>query len=112
MTASAPLNLGLFRVHRIFSFAFFGFAILLLAISVSLQDQDALSLALTGLFFMAFGVAHWYGAKGAREGKAYGRFLSRVFGMLWLIGFPITTLLGIYVLSRAGSSWKEPPLLT
>jgi hypothetical protein len=30
-----------------------------------------------------------------------------MFGMLWLIGFPITTVLGIYVLIRAGSSWTE-----
>ena len=48
MTASAPLNLGLFRVHRIFSFAFFGIAILMLAAGVAIlvQDRRAVGLAL------------------------------------------------------------------
>lgn|SRR5436190_8944417 len=109
MIASAPLNLGLFRVHRIFSCAFFGLALVVIGagVSILLQGQDAGGVVFYGVFLIGFSAAHWYAGNGARDGKNYGRFLSRMFGMLWLIGFPITTVLGIYVLIRAGSTWTE-----
>ena len=41
----------------------------------------------------AIGIAHWYAAKGAKDGKSYGVVISRIIGTLWLIGFPIGTAL-------------------
>jgi len=54
-----------------------------------------------------YGDGYWYAAKGAQNGKSYGRILSRIIGTLWLLGFPIGTALGIYVWKQTGSKWRS-----
>lgn len=96
MTTAMPLNSGLYRVHRVFYIAIAAFAIIMLWIGIPVM----------GIGFLPIGVAHWYAVKGARDGKNYGKILSRIIGSLWLIGFPIGTALGIYVWSQTGAKWK------
>lgn len=108
MTTAAPLNSGLYRVHRIFWIAFAAFAIIMLmaGLSALFRGKEDVGLAIVGFGLLPIGVAHWYAAKGAREGKTYGKVLSRIFATLWLFGFPIFTVLGIYVWSQTGRKWR------
>lgn len=108
MTAAPPLNNALYRIHRIFFAAFALFIVLMLVASVSalIRGTKDASIAFVALAFLPIGLGHWYAAKGAREGKTYGKVLSRIFGTLWLFGVPLGTVLGIYVLYQTGSKWK------
>ncbi|MDE2463652.1 MAG: hypothetical protein KGO02_08070 [Alphaproteobacteria bacterium] len=108
MTSATPLNSGLYRVHRIFYIAFGAFAIIMLlaGIPALLQGGEDAGVGFVGIGLLPIGVAHWYAAKGARDGKRYGKVLSRIIGTLWLFGFPIGTVLGIYLWSQTGRKWK------
>jgi multisubunit Na+/H+ antiporter MnhB subunit len=109
VSAALPLNSGLYRVHRVFYIAFFVVAIgiLLFGLLTLFRGGEAARIGFAGLVPLAIGAAHWYAAKGARDGKTYGKVLSRIIGSLWLIGFPIGTVLGMYVWSQTGAIWKD-----
>lgn len=108
MTTTTPLNSGLYRVHRIFYVAFAAFAVIMFVIGIPavFRGGEDAGVGLIGMGLLPIGVVHWYAAKGARDGKAYGKVLSRIIGTLWLIGFPIGTALGIYVWFQTGNKWK------
>jgi len=108
MTTATSLNSGLYRVHRIFYIAFAAFAIIMLAIGILalLRGGEDAGIGFVGIGLLPIGVLHWYAAKGVRDGKTYGKILSRIIGTLWLFGFPIGTALGIYVWSQTGAKWK------
>jgi hypothetical protein len=106
------LNLGLFRLHRVFYVAFFAFGALMLVVGLAnllhAGHEHEVGLAFVGVMLMPIGVAHWYAAKGARLGKSYGRVISRIFAFFWLFGFPIGTFLGIWTFTKtADASWKD-----
>lgn len=106
---TAPLNPGLYRLHRVFFLAFAAFAVIMLLIGLLIifrGGEDA-GIGLVGLGFLPIGITHWYAAKGAMEGKSYGKLISRIIGTLWLVGFPIGTALGIYVWLNTGNKWKH-----
>lgn len=106
---TTPLNPGLYRLHRVFFLAFAAFAVIMLLIgllTIILGGEDA-AIGLVGLGLLPIGIAHWYAAKGAKEGKSYGVTISRIIGTLWLLGFPIGTALGIYVWLNTGNKWKR-----
>jgi Na+/proline symporter len=110
VTAATPLNSGLYRVHRVFYIAIAAFAIIMLIIGLPtlIRGGEDAGIGFLGLGVLPLGVAHWYAAKGAKNGQTYGKVLSRIIGSLWLIGFPIGTALGIYVWSQTGTKWKGP----
>ena len=109
MTTSQPLNSGLFKLHRIFYVAIGAFAVIMLVLGIPalIKGGEDAGIGFMGLVFVPIGILHWYAAKGAREGKSYGRILSRIIGTIWLIGFPIGTALGIYTWSQTGSKWRS-----
>jgi len=96
------LNAGLVRVHRIFLIALTAFGALMAAIGVLLlfSDRANAGIGLVGVFFLPLAALHWYAAKGARLGKSYGRTISRIIGFFRLFGFPIGTILRIYVFTK------------
>lgn len=108
MTTAIPLNSGLYRIHRILYIAMASFAAIMLLIGILslVRGGEEAGVGFIGLGLLPIGVVHWYAAKGARDGKSYGKVLSRIIGTLWLVGFPIGTALGIYVWSQTGSKWK------
>jgi hypothetical protein len=110
-TNAVPLNPGLYRVHRIFFAVFAGFAVIMLLIGISGWVRPTpgvgIGIGFVGLFFLPFAALHWYGAEGAKNGKASGRVISRIVGTVWLFGVPIGTVLGIYVWFQTGSKWKS-----
>ena len=104
-----PLNSGLYKLHRLFFIAFAAFAVLmaLSGLRALVRGQDGAGIGLIGIVLMPIGVAHWFAARGARDGSTYGRTISRVIGSIWLIGIPIGTALGIYVWSQTNDDkWK------
>ena len=106
---NTPLNPGLYRLHRAFFLAFAAFAVIMLLIGLLtiIRGGENAAIGLVGLGLLPIGIAHWYAAKGAKEGKSYGVVISRIIGTLWLIGFPIGTALGIYVWLNTGDKWKR-----
>lgn len=109
MTTAQPHNSGLFRLHRIFYVAIGAFAVIMLLIGILelVRGGEDVGIGLMGLGFVPIGVLHWYAAKGAQNGRSYGRVISRIIGTIWLIGFPVGTALGIYVWSQTGSKWRS-----
>lgn len=99
MAKSDPLNLALYRLHRVFYLAIAVLAAIMLAIGaiVLIGDEPDSGIGLAGLYLLPLGALHWFAADGARGGRTSGRVLSRVIGTVWLLGFPVGTVLGIYV---------------
>lgn len=107
--ATQPKNPGLYKLHRVFCIAFAAFAVLMLLAGVGAvfrHSSDDIGIAFIGVLLLPISIFHWFAAKGARTGRAYGRLLSRIIGTLWLFGFPIGTLLGIYTWSQTGRKWN------
>lgn len=52
-------------------------------------------------------LGHFFGMLGARRGTRWGRMLSRMVGIIYLLGFPVWTIVGIYVLRRTGAAWQS-----
>lgn len=110
MDSAPPLNRSLFRIHRLFCIAFVAFAAITILIGLSWSfggEGGGFGLVWIGLTPLA--VAHWYAAKGAKLGKTYGKVLTRIIATIWLIGFPVGTILGIYSWSQTFSKWRGAP---
>ena len=105
----APLNLGLFRLHRILFFIMLAFTALVSATGVrhSMLTGAEPFAFLAGVTVLPFAALHWYAAKGAQLGRPYGRVISIIFACVWLLGFPIGTMLAVFVFLRIGKSWQS-----
>ena len=57
-----------------------------------------------GLFF-----AHHLTAKGARESKPWARTSSMAISVLLFFGFPIGTVISIYLLANTWKQWDSAP---
>jgi len=79
VTTREPFNSALFKLHRVFYVAIGAFAVIMLSMGAAslIKGEDGAGVGFMGLVFLPVGVLHWYAAKGAREGKTYGRVLSR-----------------------------------
>jgi len=109
-------NEKLQRVHRVISYGYFAFiAIAFLASVLALVrggegNEDGLGLGIGSLIVVGpFGLLHWYAAKGTRLGTKWGRRMSKGLGILLLFGFPIGTILGVYILAQTGAKWQSSP---
>ena len=110
MSDSTSMNPGLSSVHGIFcALNGLGFLIVFIMGVSSAPAYDVVAgLVALSLVPAAVGVAHFYAMNGAESGKSYGRTISRIIGVFWLIGFPIGTILGIYVLIKTGDKhWRS-----
>jgi hypothetical protein len=58
------------------------------------------------IVWLPFAFLHRCAARGARLGTAWGRTTSRVIAVLLLFGFPIGTLIAVYIFSRTGEKWQ------
>ena len=59
---------------------------------------------------LLFGVviaAHLATAKGAREAKPWARTASIIISVFMLLGFPIGTLIGVYLLANTWKPWSQ-----
>ena len=112
------MNYKLYRLHRVLFIAYVSFASVMMGISLLrlIQGFDPLiGLAIASIFMVLVpSTAHYFGSKGAREGKDWGRTLSRVIGAVMLIGVPLGTIIGWYLFKYTSSKqWESevrPPL--
>ena len=101
------LNSKLARIHQILLIAYVAIWLLLTVLTLSEKHEGALhpSIFFTAIFVLPI-VGHLFAMIGAHRGSAWGRTLSRAIGVLLLIGFPLGTILGVYVLRQAGKTWQ------
>lgn len=114
-TKPTRLNAELFGVHRIFC-VLYSFVILVnLFLGVESLMHEAGSSYLnpgTTMFLLIpilpFALLHFFAALGAKAGTKNGRRLSRVIATFMLFGFPLYTLLGVYIFFRTGDKrWQS-----
>jgi hypothetical protein len=100
------MNSGLARLHTIIFF--FYVSIFALLVLVSLGGEG--SAMLVGVILLPIAFLHWCAARGARHGERWGRTTSRVIAVLMIFGFPIGTLIAIYIFSQTGQKWQAAEL--
>ena len=83
--------------------------ILALAIPVIAgRGQFTIKLILLILFSVGSAVFQLILGQAIKEHRQWGRTVGIIFGVLWLFGFPIGTLLGGYILWCLIKGWDEP----
>jgi len=101
------LNSKLARIHQVLLIAYVAIWLLLTVLTLSEKHEAAMhpSIFFTAIFALPI-AGHLFAMIGARRGNSWGRTLSRAIGVLLLFGFPIGTILGIYVLRQVGKAWQ------
>lgn len=99
-----------FRAHRALAwfYAVLGVGVSAAVFLVSGEHKDA-GMLLVPLIFAAVFSAHYFTARACREGKPGGRVASIAIACLMLLGFPIGTLIGAYLLANTWRPWNTPP---
>ncbi len=108
-----PPNIKVYRVHRLLA-VLYGLLMLGCALAVFFGTRGAgMSTAASAgsitpilLFFGAIAAAHYYTGQACRKGKSGGRAASTVIACFMLLGFPIGTLIGAYLLYN-NSGWPK-----
>ncbi len=97
------LNYDLFRIHHFLVFLYLVFAV----VGVFIVRSEGLAAWLMVLLFLLLAAVHWYAATRAKRGDETGRAVSTVIGCLLLLGFPIGTAVGIFILLQVGKKWES-----
>ena len=108
-----PPNIKVYRVHRLLA-VLYGLLMLACGLAVFFGTRGAgMSFAASAgavsplvLFFGGIAAAHDYTAQACRKGKSGGRTASTVIACFMLLGFPIGTLIGAYLLYN-NSGWPK-----
>lgn len=106
-------NIKVFRAHRALSW-FYGLLLAFMAYMAYAMRSDPnvgffyVYLVLFAVFF----IAHHVTARGARDGKPWARISSTAIACLMLLGFPLGTIIGIYLLVNTWKPWDEQPIRT
>ena len=101
-------NIKVFRAHRALSWLYIlGMALMIfVAITTPAILKEPAIYLLSGFFVILFFV-HQVTARGARESKPWARTSSIVISVILLFGFPLGTLIGIYLLSNTWRKWDD-----
>src|SRR5688572_9379374 len=83
----------------------YGIVMASLAFFIFTADDPAPGASVILLFFLIPLLFHFFVAKGAKQGKSWARRASMVIGILMLFGFPIGTIIGVYLISNAWNDW-------
>ena len=100
-------NIKTCRAHLALA-CLYGVVMVLLAVALLLPRKAGLEGLLVLTLFLAPCLLHACIAKGARDGKGWARRASNLIGFLMLLGFPIGTIIGLYLISNAWSDWTPP----
>lgn len=94
------------RAHRALSWLYLVIIALLVVLMVS--QPDAIGPATVGplILMSALFLAHHMTARGARQSRPWARRCSIVISVLLLLGFPIGTLIGVYLLCNTWRPWQ------
>lgn len=100
-----PANLNSMRVHRVLALLYVGIAVVFGLILIGLENAHPAGVLVVSGILAAIGALHAGIALGASRSANWARVLSIVVGCVLLIGFPIGTLIGGYLL--VNSKWPE-----
>jgi hypothetical protein len=101
-------NIKVFRVHRALYWFYLVLIVLIVALIATHLDQlDAALIAPLALLAVLF-VVHFVTAKGAKACTRWGRICSMIIGVILLIGFPVGTIIGVYLLANTWRPWGQP----
>ena len=101
-------NIKVARAHRALGVLYICVVTLITAAMALAPDVKVTSLIFPILVFGIVIVAHLVTASGARKSKPWARNASIVISVLLLAGFPIGTLIGIYLLANTWKPWSQP----
>lgn len=60
-------------------------------------------------FFAGLSVLHYFTGKKAKERRAGARRVSMIIAVFMLFGFPLGTMIGIYLLTNTWKPWDAAP---
>jgi hypothetical protein len=98
-------NLALYRFHKFFACLYLFTLVVLEGIFAKAHSgmlPMALALVFPGTAFAAHGLA----ALGVRKGRAWGKLLSALIGVVLLLCIPVGTVFGWFILSQLGKRWE------
>ena len=100
-------NIKVFRVHRALSWlngilVFLTIFFLITLIKDGEPFGDFIGILVLLIFFF---LLHYFIGKGAKEKKAWAKVCSVIIAIILLFGFPIGTIIGIYLLIN-NSGWE------
>ena len=100
-------NIKVARAHRALSWLY-GLCVVLFSLVFFLPGKEHAPAAsyFILIFFGCLFALHHFTAKGARERKHWARNTSRGIAIFMLLGFPVGTLIGIYLLFNS-SGWDN-----
>lgn len=97
------------RAHRAISWLYALLTMMFIAmLLLSRESTVTLPFVLLVLFFGCFFALHHFTAKGSFDKKPWARNTSRGIAVLMLFGFPIGTLIGVYLLVNS-RGWESQP---
>jgi FtsH-binding integral membrane protein len=99
------------RAHRAISWLYaVCLATFLLVIFLNASDKQGffVGMIFVSVIFLGLFLLHHFTAKGARNREPWARISSIIISIFLLFGFPLGTLIGIYLLSNTWSKWDEP----
>jgi hypothetical protein len=103
-----------YRAHRALAiFYAIVLVVVFVAIAVFIPGDGSGEVPVVGLammvgLFVALFCLHWFVGAGARDKKPWARLASIIIGILALFGFPVGTIIGIYLLVNAIPEWGPP----
>jgi hypothetical protein len=100
-------NIKVYRAHRAISWLYLLCIALFSVMFVIAPDIPLASIAFPLLLFTIVFLAHHITAKGAKQSKPWARISSIVISLFLLIGFPIGTVIGIYLLFNTWRPWDD-----
>jgi hypothetical protein len=100
----------IFRAHRALAwfYALLGVGVSA-AVVLSPRDKMGMGMFLVPLIFVGIVLLHYFTAGACRDGKPGGRVASIVIACLMLLGFPIGTIIGVYLLANTWKPWANAP---
>jgi hypothetical protein len=100
------LNKGLRRVHQ--GLQYFYLALLVVGVSIALIE-GTMSIAGTvgSVVPLILILIHHSISVGVDKGEEWAKSASIFFGVIFLLGIPIGTVLGIFMLSQTGKRWES-----
>ena len=101
-------NIKVARAHRAIGVLYICVVTLLVAAMALTPDVKVTSLIFPIIVFGVVIAAPLVTARGARQSKPWARTASIVISVLLLLGFPVGTLIGIYLLANTWKPWSQP----
>jgi hypothetical protein len=101
-------NIKVFRVHRALYWFYLVLLIIIAAVVFTHLDQLDLALVAPVVLLVALFLVLFVTAKGAKACTRWGRICSMVIGVVLLFGFPVGTIIGVYLLANTWRPWDRP----